>query len=209
MMLCFADGRETTIEVPEYEQRTTIHPLYGMRHDSALSFAMEMPFDYEAHPIQFKAWMNTKVLQVDDLVFTAKDLLREVANNEGAHIGDNKKLAMPNASGMTMDNVKNKRYKAVTAVRFGGLSYAQYFVICTGIYFANRSRKLINDLPFDKESKIAASICRKIDGCPTELRGRGAIENRTYHVCRLPTWFQRDRAGGQSFRGMMNSRVGS
>ena len=28
-------------------------------------------------------------------------------------------------------------------------------------------------------------------------------------VCRLPTWFQRVRAGGQSFRGMMNSRVGS
>ena len=185
MVLGFADGRETTIEVPEYEQRTTIHPLYGMRHDGDQAFVIEMPFDRDAHPIKFKAWMNTKVLQVDDMMFTAKDLLREVVNNEGAHIGDGKKLAMPDASGRTIDNVDSKRYKAVSAVKFGGMSYAQNFVLYTGFYVASRSKTLINGLPLDKESKVVANICRKIDGCPTKLYGRGQMENQTYHTMAL------------------------
>lgn len=181
MELGWADGKKATIEVPEYEQRTTIHPLYGMRHDGDQAFVIEIPFDRDAHPIKFKAWMNTKVLQVDDMMFTTKDLLREVVNNEGAHIGDGKKLAMPDASDLAMDNAKNKRYKAVNAVKFGGMSYAQSFTLYTGLYIASRSRTLVNDLPLDKESKIVANICRKIDGGPTKLNGRGQMENQTYH----------------------------
>ena len=200
MVLGFADGRETTIEIPEYEQRTTIHPLYGMRHDGAQTFVIKMPFDLDAHPIKFKAWMNTKVLQVDDMMFTAKDLLREVANNEGAHIRDGKKLAMPDTSGLTMDNAKNNRYKAVNAVKFGGLSYAQNFAICTGLYIASRSKALINDLPLDKEGKVVADICKKIDGCPTKLHGRGEMENQTYHglVIGSDLRLRRESIGGYS-----------
>ena len=182
MILGFEDGRETTIEVPEYEQRTTIHPLYGMRHDSAQAFVIEMPFDRDAHPIKFKAWMNTKVLQVDDMMFTAKDLLREVVNHEGAHIKDGKKFGMPDASSLAMDNMESQRYRAVNAVRFGALSYAQNFTICTGLYIASRSKTLIADLPLDKDGKAVADICKKIDGCPTKLRGRGEMENQTYHM---------------------------
>lgn len=182
MTLGFADGKETTIEVPEYEQKTTIHPLYGIRHDGDQAFVIEMPFNRDAHPIKFKVWMNTKVLQIDDMMFTAKDLLREVVNNEGAHIGDGKKFAVPDASGLTVDNVKNQRYKAVNAVKFGGISYAQTFALYTGLYIASRSKTLISDLPLDKESKIVANICRKIDGGPTKLNGRGKMENQTYHM---------------------------
>ena len=171
-----------------------------MRHDGDQAFVIEMPFDRDAHPIKFKAWMNTKVLQVNDMMFTAKDLLREVVNNEGAHIRDGKKLAMPDASGLTMDNAKNKRYKAVNAVRFGGRSYAQNFALCIGLYIASRSRTLISDLPLDKEGKIVANICRKIDGGPTKLNGRGQMENQTYHglVLGSDRRLRRDSIGGYS-----------
>ena len=94
-----------------------------------------MPFNTDVQPQKFKAWMNTKVLQIDDVTFTAKDLLREIANNEGAHLGESKKLAMPDASGLNFDNVKNQRYKTINTVKFGGLSYAQHFVICTGLLY--------------------------------------------------------------------------
>ena len=185
MVIKFADGKETTIEVPEYEQRTTIHPLYGIRHDGAQAFITEMPFDRDAPPIKFRAWMNTKVLQVDDMMFSAKDLLREIVNHEGAHIEDGTKFRMPDASSLAMDNVENQRYRAVNAVKFGGLSYAQNFTLCTGLYIASRSKTLIADLPLDKESKAVADICEKIDGCPTKLHGRGDMENRTYHMILL------------------------
>ena len=181
MVLGFSDGKKTTIEVPEYEQRTTIHPLYGMRHAGDQDFLIEMPFDYAARPIKFKAWMNMKVLQIDDVMFTAKDLLREIVNNEGAHIGDRVKFTFPDTSSLTMDNQKNKRYKAVHAVKFGGLSYAQNFTLCTGLYITHRSKTLIDALPLDKNGKAVADICKKIEGGPRELHGRGAMENQTYH----------------------------
>ena len=180
MVLEWADGEKETIEVPKYEQKTTIHPLYGIRRDGDQDFLIEMPFDYDAHPIKFKAWMNMKVLQVDDMMFTAKDLLREVVNNEGAHIGDGVKFALPDASSLTMDNHKNERYKAVNAVKFGSLSYARMFCICTGIYITSRSKMLADDLPIDKGGNVAADIFKKIDECPRKLNGRGTMENQTY-----------------------------
>ena len=181
MELGFADGKRTTVEIPEYEQRTIIYPLYGLRHESGQTFILEMPFDLQALPLKFKSWMNTKVLQIDDLTLTAKDLLREVANNEGAHLSENKKLAMPDGSSLTFDNLKNTRYRAVDAVKFGGLSYAHNFVICTGLYIANRSRTIIDLLPFPETNKAIASICEKIGNSPTTICGRGQMENQTYH----------------------------
>lgn len=181
MELGFADGRRTKLEIPEYEQRTVVHPLYGIRHDNGQTFVLKMPFDTDAHPLKFKAWVNTKALQVDDMIFTAKDLLREVVNNEGAHIGDSKKLAMPDGSTLRFDNMENKRYKAVSAVKFGGLSYAQNFVISAGLYIVNRSKTLIGNLPFDEGNRVVAAICRKIDNSPTEVSGRVEMENQTYH----------------------------
>ena len=187
MELGFADGKQTTIQIPEYEQRTTIHPLHGIRHESDQTFIFEMPFDTDARPLKFKAWMNAKVLQVDDIKFAAKELLREVVNNEGAHISDAKKLAMPDASSLTFDNMENRRYKAVNAVKFGGLSYAQNFVICTGLYLASRSKTLMGHLPLDESNKAVADICRKIDGSPTSISGQGEMENQTYHGVVLGT----------------------
>ena len=181
MELGFADGKRTTVQTPEYEQRTTIHPLYGIRHESGQTFIFDMPFNTDARPQKFKAWMNTKVLQIDDVTFTAKDLLREIANNEGAHLGESKKLAMPDASSLNFENVKNQKYKAVNTVKFGGLSYAQNFVICTGLYIADRSKTILDHLPFWESNKAIDEMCKKIRGSPTTISGRGQMENQTYH----------------------------
>ena len=182
MELGFADGKRTTVQIPEYEQRTTVHPLYGVRHESGQTFIFDMPFNTDARPQKFKAWMNTKVLQIDDLTFTARDLLREIANNEGAHLGESKKLAMPDASSLTFDNVKNQRYKAVNTVKFGGLSYAQNFVICTGLYIADRSKTILDHLPFSEPNEAIDEMCKKILGSPSKITGRGEMENQTYHA---------------------------
>ena len=177
----WADGRQETIEIPEYEQRTTIHPLYGLRHCDGQEFVVKMPFDYDAAPVKFKAWMNAKVLQIDSIDFSAKDLLREVANNEGAHI-DGVKLSLPDAIGVSFDNQKNTRYKAVNSVKFGPLSYAQLFCIWTGIYVADSAKSLIDHLPFDEGTSTAmADISRKIAAGPREIFGRFPVENQTYH----------------------------
>lgn len=200
MTFVFADGGEASIEVPEYEQRTTIHPLYGIRHYKDQEFVMEMPFNRDIEPITLKAWMNTKVLQVDDFVFTAKDLLREIVNKEGAHLEDGKKLSMPDGSSLSMDNAKSKRYKSVNAIKFGGTSYAHYFTLCTGLYIASLSKTLIDDLPLDKGERVVASICDKISDSPNGFTGRGQMENQTYHAIMLDSdrKLRRDSIGDYS-----------
>ena len=185
--LGYADGKKRTLEIPEYEQITTVHPLYGVRHDGGKSFVLKMPFNCDIHPIKFKAWMNTRVLQVDEMIFTAKDLLREVVNKEGAHIEDDKKIALPDGSGITMNNVKNERFRAVSAVKFAGLSYAQYFVFCTGLYIASRCKTLVSQIPSDMNDTVVANICKKIDGGCTRFESDGDMENQTYHMTVLGT----------------------
>ena len=181
MELGFADGKRTIVQIPEYEQTTTIHPLYGIRHETGQTFLFEMPFNTETTPKKFKAWMNSQVLQIDVMTFTTKDLLREIVNNEGAHLGEGKKLAMPDASTLTFDNTKNQRYKALNAVKFSGLSYAQNFVICTGLYISNRSKTIIDHLPFSETNEAILIMCKKICDSPTKISSRGQMENQTYH----------------------------
>ena len=95
----WADGSRSSVEVPAYEQLTTIHPLYGMRHADGQEFQFGVPFELAGQPVKFKRWMNAKVLEVNgETVFTAKDLLRDVVNNEAAHLGDGTKFALPEGS---------------------------------------------------------------------------------------------------------------
>ncbi len=182
MTFGWADGKKSTIEIPEYQQRTTIQPLYGICHAQDDEFLIDMPFDYERDPLKFQAWANTKVLEVDGHMFTSKDLLREIANNEGAHIGDGIKLALPNSSSAQFDHQKNLRYKAVNAVKFGTLSYAHLFCIWTGLYLAYRSKGLVDMLPFDTATNAAlADMREKITKGPSTMSGRMRMENQTYH----------------------------
>ena len=92
-----------------------------------------------------------------------------------------RKLAMPDASTLTFDNTKNQRYKALNAVKFGGLSYAQNFVICTGLYISNRSKTIIDHLPFSETNEAILIMCKKICDSPTKISSRGQMENQTYH----------------------------
>ena len=180
----WADGNRSTVEVPAYEQRTTIHPLHGVRHVGGQDFAFAVPFDLSGERVKFKRWMNAKVLQVgEEMVFTARDLLRDVVNNEGAHIGDGTKFALPDGSAQWMDNQRNRRYRAVSAVKFGALSYGQMFCLYTGFYLVSQFKLMLEKLPFGmQEGRWTRSVADRIRGTPTgKLEGRATLVNTTHH----------------------------
>ena len=60
--------------------------LYGMRHDGAQAFERDA-VPATRLPINFKAWMNTKVLQVDDMMFSAKHHAMRCREPQGADQG--------------------------------------------------------------------------------------------------------------------------
>ena len=180
----WADGSRSTVEVPAYEQHTTIHPLHGVRHAGGQNFSFAMPFNLSGERVKFKKWMNAKVLQVgEEMVFTAKDLLRDVVNNEGAHIRGGTKFALPDGSVQWMNNQRNRRYRALSAVKFGPLSYGQMFCLYTGFYLVSRFKLMLEKLPFGmQEEPWTRSVADRICATPTRrLEGRATLVNTTYH----------------------------
>ena len=128
--------------------------------------------------------MNSKVLEVDgEMVFTAREILREIVNNEGAHIGDGTKCSLPDGSEQWMSNQENRRYRAVSAVKFGGLSYARIFCLYTGFYLVLRFKLMLDKLPFSREENHSMhGLVERIRNTPTKkLEGNASIVNTTHH----------------------------
>lgn len=173
-------GKEATFDAPEGEHRITIDPLFGVRYEDEGVFAMESPFELEEEPIKFKSWLTRKVLQVDDMVFRAVDLLRLVANKEGAHIERGDHVILPDASAITMES-KNAKYEAVNALKFGGLSYPQIFCMFTALYVVRRSRDLLDGIRRMNDDMVSL-ICDRIAEYRTALLVRGYFASESARV---------------------------
>lgn len=174
------EGKETTFVAPDSEHRTRIDPLHGIRHDEEGIFAIESPFDLNACPIKFKSWMSRRVVQVDDAVFTSRDLLRLIANKEGAHLSPGFRMVLPDRSSLAM-NSKDSRYEAVNAIKFGGLSYAQIYCMFTSLYVVERSKELMDEVP-KEEGDAIPGICDRIGEYRTGFLARGSFGNES---CRI------------------------
>ena len=174
------EGKETTFVAPDSEHRTVVDPLHGIRHDEEGIFAIESPFDLTAYPIKFKSWMSRRVVQVDDAVFTSRDLLRLIANKEGAHLSSGVRTVLPDRSSLTMKS-KDSRYEAVNAIKFAGLSYAQIFCMFTALYVVERSKELVDEVP-NEEGDAIAGICDRIGEYRTAFLARGSFGNES---CRM------------------------
>ena len=57
----------------------------GLRRIGEKQYLLEDPFDWTASPVKDATWLNRKVLQIDDTILSAEQLLRMMVNREGAH----------------------------------------------------------------------------------------------------------------------------
>ena len=175
MTLGWADGISREITVPSFEHTTTIAPLLGLRHIAGTKFCMYNPFDHGAEPIKFQKWMSSQVIEIDGIQFNAEQLLRDMANKEGAHIEENFSLITP--EDLTFDRDKNTLHRLVNGVRFGGLTYLQIFSIYTGLYIVNNTRPMLENLPFPKGTESVTFMCEAISRSPRSLSTKeGDIE---------------------------------
>ena len=174
------EGKQATFVAPEAEHRITLHPLYGIRYEADGIFAMESPFDLTAEPIKFKTWINSELIQLDEIVLKSGDAIRLIANKEGAHIEPGYKMMLPDTNTATMES-KNFRYEAVNAVKFGGVSYAQLFLMFTALYFANRSKDLIDKMK-ETENETICRICARIREYRTAFLARGNFAHESHRL---------------------------
>ena len=163
----WADGRSSDITVPAFDHITVIHPLHGVRHVGGTRFAIYDPFDYGAEPMRFGRWMNTSILEIDGVRFKSEQILRDMSNKEGAHIEDNASFIVP--EDVNVDKDGNTLHRLANSVRFGSLTYLQYFTLFTGLYLANRARFWIGDLPFPENNQSVAYMCETINSSPRSI----------------------------------------
>ena len=133
----------------EHTHETVVKPLYGLRRIGEKKYLFEDPFDWTATPVKYAQWLNSKVVQIDDTVLSAGELLRMMANREGAH-SDRDELTHLGLSGpmnISLPDAGDEAYRKANAIKFSQLSYIQVFTYLVGIYLVNMMKASLRYIP--------------------------------------------------------------
>ena len=67
-------------------------------------------------------------------------------------------------------------YREANGLRFGGLTYLQLFSLFTGLYIVNRTRPMLDNLPFPNDNHSVGYICNQIAKSPRSFASESNIE---------------------------------
>ena len=174
----FEDGRKEAVTIPDRPFEIQVGRLYGVVFLGDEACAVHSPFDSSTEPIELNAWLNLRALQVNSVSYTICDLLKLVANAEGAHDTD----ALPALIGMgvnpeDIDKGARMKYSLTTAVRFGFFTYPQVIVFFTGLYLISRVQELLQVLQASGENA---------DNRAVETLKLHTLDLNTRYFARLP-----------------------
>ena len=147
-------GATTTERVTfptDHTTETFVNPLYGLRRTEERTYALAELADWSSPPIRAGQWLNAKVLQVDETIITAEELLNMVVNREGTHSELNE-MVRHNPGGpmdVKMGDARDEKYRKANIIEFDGISYLQIFAFLTGHYLAKMMRATLRYLPED------------------------------------------------------------
>ena len=165
LLIEFADGASSSLKIPAYDHVVSVHPLYGIHHESENRSVLTSPFDTTAKTVKFSKWMNTKLLEVDGMQFDARSIMHLMAVNEGAHTNER----LPMMGPILPDEDKNSRYSALNGIKFGVFSYMQFFSFFAGLYVVNRVRETLASVVTTNNDPRAKEMCQVINLYPQDF----------------------------------------
>lgn len=130
------------------------HPLGGEKGKFR-----QVSIEWTAEPICLNAWLDLGVLQVNSVSYTVCDLLKLIANAEGAHYTD--VLPALIGRGVNPEDIGTggeMKYSLANAVRFGFFAYPQIIVFFTGLYLIRRVQELVQSLQADRGVKTSRAL---------------------------------------------------
>ena len=163
--LGFADGSSSTLKIPAHDYMASVHPLFGITHESENRSVITTPFDLAAKTLKFGKWMNSKILEVDGMQFDIRSVLHLMAVNEGAHTNER----LPMMGPVLPDEDNDSRYAAIDGIKFGVFSYMQLFSIFAGLYLVNRSREAFDPQVVSNMEPRAKEMCQLIHLYPRDF----------------------------------------
>ena len=161
----FADGSSSTLNIPAFDHTVSVHPLYGINHESESRSILSSPFDTTAKTVKFSKWMNTKILEVNGMQFDARSVLRLMAVNKGAHTNER----LPMMGPVLPDENNDARYSAIDGIKFGVFSYMEFFSLFTGLYLVNRVREMLGSVASTNSDPRAKEMCHLIHLYPRDF----------------------------------------
>ena len=164
-MLTYADGSSKTVKIPAYEYVVSVHPLFGISHESESRSLLSTPFDLAAGAVKFSKWMNTKILEVDAMQFNARSILHLMAAKKGAHTSDR----LPMMGPVLPDEDSDARYSAIDGIKFGVFSYMEFFALFVGLYLVNRFRDALRPEASINDDARAKEMWHLIHLYPSDL----------------------------------------
>ena len=164
-VLQFADGSSSTLKIPEHDYMVSVHPLFGINHESESRSVLTTPFDFAAGTVKFSKWLNTKILECNGMQFDIKSILHLMAVKEGAHTNE----LLPMMGPVLPDEDIRTRYSAIDGIKFGVFSYMQFFSLFTGLYLANRSREAFEPGALASIDPRAEEMCQLIHLYPRDF----------------------------------------
>ncbi|MDE0630653.1 MAG: hypothetical protein OXH73_04040 [Caldilineaceae bacterium] len=164
------DGRNEKVELPVIDHFTIIYPVYGIHHVRGMTFGIHDPFDYNSEPIKVTKWLNTRVVEIDGQQFSAEQVLRFMANKEGAHSEDNPAMIFPKGYDGIMNQMKwDKSHSLFNEIKFGELTYLHLFTLFTGFYVVNMVKTILPQLPFSSNDSSINYIANQISQAPSSF----------------------------------------
>jgi len=125
-------GRKFRLHTMQCEGGFLIRPMHGIVLDKKTDvFHCQNPFEIsgEAALTDVKSWLNKNLVKFGKNVFSVRDVLRQVANSEGAHA-----TKWWEEEGNSLEHAS--RFK------FGGASYSHIFTLLTAMYICEMIRKI-------------------------------------------------------------------
>ena len=179
---------QKTFAAPEYEHRTMVNPLYGLRRIGKEQYQLDNPFDWAVRPIKYSRWMKTRVLQVGDAVLTVENILQLLVNYEGAHLETNE-MIRDNAS-LPVDvklpkrpKRKDELYRKGTWVTFGGVSYLHIFTLLVGVYLANMMKETLKHASSVACERLQIThLADSILGSPSRIAAPTLLLNKQFNI---------------------------
>ena len=155
----------------EHTHETVVKPLYGLRRIGEKKYLFEDPFDWTATPVKDARWLNGKVVQIDDTVLSAGELLRMMANREGAHSDRDEltHLSLSAPVNISLPDAGDEAYRKANTIKFSRLSYIQIFTYLVGIYLVNMMKASLRHIPAEiARNGASPDTWRTIISAPSE-----------------------------------------
>ena len=184
MELVYADGRRETVVVPRSENVIEVGRLYGIDFGEEGWCTLHSPFDLVASPIPLNDWLASKVVQVNSVGYSVRDVLGIVADYEGAHTNELLAFVGVGVNPEDFDKGRSMKYRIINCIRFDCLSYPHILTMYAGLYIIREIQHLLYNVVEARQlTEVQAStVANAIAPVRTDFTFRARIIQTTHDL---------------------------